>query len=103
MARRDQRSAEASAYRKLYRTSRWQRLREAQLTAQPLCVYCLAVEDVTVATVCDHVRPHKGSEELFFDPDNIQSLCAPCHDRIKAREERGQDVVRFGPDGWPIE
>lgn len=102
MARRDQRSTEASAYRKLYKTSRWQRLRERQLTAHPLCAYCLQQEDVTPATVCDHVRPHKGDEALFFDPDNLQSLCAPCHDRIKQREELGQDVVRFGPDGWPV-
>lgn len=102
MTRRDQRSTEAAAYRKLYKISRWQRLRERQMTAHPLCAYCLQQEDVTPATVCDHVRPHKGDEALFFDPDNLQSLCAPCHDRIKRREELGQDVVRFGPDGWPI-
>ncbi|PQZ64133.1 HNH endonuclease [Ochrobactrum sp. MYb49] len=101
-SRPDRRSTDAAAYRKLYKTSRWQRLRERQLTAHPLCAYCMQQEDVTPATVCDHVRPHKGCEELFFDPDNLQSLCAPCHDRIKQREELGQDVVRFGPDGWPV-
>ncbi|ELT48370.1 HNH endonuclease [Brucella intermedia] len=100
MTRRDQRSTEAASYRKLYKTSRWQRLRERQLTAHPLCVYCLQQEDVTPATVCDHVRPHRGDETLFFDPDNLQSLCAPCHDRVKQREELGQDVIRFGLIRW---
>jgi 5-methylcytosine-specific restriction endonuclease McrA len=59
-------------------------------------------EDVTPATICDHIIAHKGDEDLFWDADNLQSLCKPCHDRIKQREELGQGVVRFGPDGWPV-
>lgn len=87
----------------MYKTARWQRLREAQLTSQPLCIYCQQADEVEPATVCDHRIPHRGDEDLFFDPDNLQSLCAPCHDRVKAREERGQTVIRFGADGYPIE
>lgn len=97
------RSAEAALYRRLYRTARWQRLREAQLATEPLCRFCLAIEDVTEATVCDHVKPHKGDEALFYDPNNLQSLCAPCHDTLKARIERGQQAVVIGVDGYPVE
>ncbi|MEE9984215.1 HNH endonuclease signature motif containing protein [Agrobacterium pusense] len=97
------RSADAALYRRLYKTSRWQRLREAQLAAEPLCRFCLAVEDVTEATVCDHIKPHKGDEALFYDPNNLQSLCAPCHDKLKARIERGQRAVVIGVDGYPVE
>jgi len=40
---------------------------------------------------------------MFHDPENLQSLCKPCHDGTKAREERGEVVVTFGPDGWPVD
>lgn len=103
MARRpDRRSAEAAAYRKLYKTARWQRMREYQLTMEPLCRYCLEREEVTAATVCDHVKAHGGDEHVFWDPNNLQSLCAPCHDGMKQRIDNGQNVVRFGADGWPL-
>ncbi|OOL15993.1 HNH endonuclease [Ochrobactrum sp. P6BS-III] len=95
-------SASSRPWLRLYRTARWQRLRERQLTAHPLCAYCMQQEDVTAATICDHIIAHKGDEDLFWDADNLQSLCKPCHDRIKQREELGQSVVRFGPDGWPV-
>ncbi len=94
---------ESAAWQRLYKTSRWARLREAQLAAEPLCRFCLMVEDVTEATVCDHVVPHKGSLELFHDPTNLQSLCTQCHDRLKARIEAGEKAVIVGIDGYPVE
>ncbi|UXS01646.1 HNH endonuclease signature motif containing protein [Agrobacterium tumefaciens] len=97
------RSAEAALYRRLYKKARWARLREAHLAAEPLCRFCLAIEDVTEATVCDHIKPHKGDEALFYDPGNLQSLCAPCHDTFKARIERGQQAVVIGVDGYPVD
>jgi 5-methylcytosine-specific restriction endonuclease McrA len=86
---------------RLYSTARWKRLRERQLAIEPLCQFCLEGEVIEVATVADHITPHKGDEVLFFDPDNLQSLCKPCHDSTKQRIELGQDVVTFGADGWP--
>ncbi len=101
-ARRDARSERAAEYRRLYRTARWQRIREAKLSQEPLCRYCLRQEIVEAATVCDHIDPHKGDEAKFFDPDNVQSLCARCHDSVKQREEMGQVVVLTGVDGYPM-
>jgi len=40
------------------------------------------------ATVVDHIIPHRGDEALFNDRNNLQSLCAPCHNRRKQRLER---------------
>lgn len=77
-------------------------MRLAQLSAEPLCRFCLEAEDVTAADVVDHVKPHKGDEVLFFDALNLQSLCKPHHDGTKQRLERGQNVVRYGADGWPL-
>jgi len=51
----------------------------------------------------DHIKPHKGDMELFWDSDTWQPLCKSCHDSIKAREEaRGEKLVVFGLDGYPI-
>lgn len=62
---------------------RWQRARLSYLNAHPLCVTC---RPLTVgATVVDHVVPHRGDDELFWDEANWQPLCKPCHDRKTAR------------------
>ena len=42
------------------------------------------------ATLVDHIIPHKGDQALFWDWRNWQSLCTPCHNRVKQRKERGQ-------------
>jgi 5-methylcytosine-specific restriction endonuclease McrA len=98
----DYRSAEATAYRKLYKTARWQKLRLAHIRDSPICVYCARSHEISVADIVDHIRPHKGNTELFFDANNLQSLCKPHHDSEKQREESGQNIVKFGPDGWPL-
>ena len=63
----------------------WQKRRDVHLSFNPLCVYCLRDNRVTVATICDHVLPHRGDPVLFAGP--IQSLCKRCHDSVKAKEE----------------
>lgn len=77
-------------------------MRERQLSREPLCAYCMQVEEVTEATIVDHVEEHKGDESIFWDESNLQSLCKRCHDSVKQREERGGAVIRFGLDGWPL-
>lgn len=103
MAHKDQRSAEAAEYRKLYKTARWARLRDRVLNARPLCVMCHELDEVTEADTVDHIKPHKGDEALFWDVDNLQPLCASCHSRHKQREERGTGRPAIGLDGYPVE
>ena len=97
------RSAKAIAYRRLYQTAQWRRLREAQLSAHPLCSFCLARGRTTEAKVVDHVIPHRGDRDLFFDPKNLDSVCAPCHDSLKAQVESKGYHAAFGLDGFPID
>lgn len=66
---------------------RWQKARERFLAAHPLCVYCEREGRVTAASVVDHVTPHRGDDEMFWDQTNWQALCAPCHSSRKQREE----------------
>ena len=88
----------------LYKTALWKRLRLAQLTRDPLCVYCDAMGRVVMAAVVDHIRPHKGDEIKFYNPDNLQSMCAAHHNSTKKREEN-RDMITIGGDvyGNPID
>lgn len=71
----------------LYSTAQWKRLRKNQLQVKPFCAFCLQLGTKAPATVVDHITPHKGNKELFFDPLNLQSLCKTCHDSAKKRLE----------------
>lgn len=73
----------------------WQTARMLFLQAHPLCVKCLSGQGgqegarrVESATVVDHIVPHRGDMTLFWDEDNWQSLCTPCHNRKTAQENR---------------
>lgn len=66
---------------------KWQKAREAFLRENPLCVMCTAQGVVTVATVVDHITPHRGDQSLFWRRSNWQSLCSTHHSRDKQREE----------------
>lgn len=108
MSRRpDRRSAEAAAYRRLYRTARWMRTRAEQLAKQPLCETCLSQGRITAATVCNHAdKDSKATEEGFF-AGPFTSECAPCHDSVIQRNERRAEVGKLpiqpcGTDGWPL-
>lgn len=41
------------------------------------------------ATDVDHIVPHKGNHELFWDRDNWQALCHHCHSVKTATEDGG--------------
>lgn len=80
---------------------KWQQARKSHLAISPLCVKCKAKGKVTIATVVDHIVPHRGDRDLFWDRSNWQSLCKPCHDIDKQAEEHGRTIVEIGLDGWP--
>lgn len=74
---------------------KWQRYRLAFLAKHPLCRACEAEGKVTVATVVDHVVPHRGDMVLFWKGEH-QPLCGPCHSAKTAREEGGIGYARKG-------
>ena len=94
-------SLERKEWRRWYNQKAWKVRRQAQLEAFPLCHYCEQIGQVTEARVVDHVIPHRGDADFFFNGE-VQSLCKLCHDSVKAREENG-NAPRFGLDGYPIE
>lgn len=80
------RSEEAKAWRWMYGTPEWKRMRHEQLLREPYCRECVRKGVRTWATDVDHVRDHKGDWALFTDEENLQSLCHPCHSRKTAAE-----------------
>lgn len=93
----------APEVKRLYGTKRWFQLRHRQLSKHPLCALCERLGKVTQAKVVDHVEPHRGNEELFFDPDNLQSLCKTCHDGAKQQLEKSGTLRGCDVDGVPLD
>lgn len=82
------------SHSKTYGSYRWQQTRVRFLALYPLCAHCQAKNIVTVATVVDHIEPHRGNMALFWDESNFQPLCETCHNRKTATEDSGFGNVR---------
>jgi 5-methylcytosine-specific restriction protein A len=54
----------------------------------PLCNGCFAIGVVRAATVVDHIVPHDGNQELFWNEANWQPACEWHHNSIKPMLER---------------
>ena len=81
-----------SAHRRGYDRHRWGRARLEFLIEYPWCgdrshgqfpvmSQCAFRRLQVVATDVDHVQPHRGDSELFWDRRNWQALCHECHSR----------------------
>lgn len=85
----------SAPWRKWYKTERWRRLRWSILVRDLFtCRTCGRLEGKTSQLVCDHIKPHRGIEALFWDEANLQCLCKPCHDAIKQAQEQSSMMNR---------
>lgn len=80
-------SARARGY-----TTEWTRAAKAHLAEHPLCRYCetgaFGPPRIAGATLVDHLYPHGGDQQLFWDRRWWVSSCTPCHSGPKQRVER---------------
>ena len=76
------RSATARGY-----NSRWRKESKQFLRLHPLCAECFRNGKATPATVVNHIIPHRGAQELFWDRSNWQPLCKRCHDHKTMTED----------------
>lgn len=107
-----ERGRRADAKRKANPARAWYKLkawcgpagrRMTQLRAEPTCrFHRLELGAIVPATTVDHVIPHRGDEDLFWRGE-LQSLCGPCHDRHKQREELEGFSRGVGEDGFPTD
>jgi len=103
----------------------WERAAALFKLEHPLCLGCEAVGLVSATEVVDHVVPHKGNRDRFWDRSRWQPCCKWHHDVVKQQLEhrfskgalteadlwlnssaavavtkRERNTV--GTDGWPI-
>ena len=98
MSRRDHRNT----YDAWYDLAVWARRKRRQLQEFPFCKFCFERGETTIATIVDHVQPHRGDWTKFRLGD-VQSLCYDCHNGAKKMiENRGFDT-RIGADGMPVD
>ena len=86
----DQRSSDAAAWHRLYKTETWRVLRNMQLAKEPWCCACARLGLRTPATDVDHIVDHRGDWSLFSDPGNLQSLCHSHHSQKTATTIRSR-------------
>lgn len=90
--RERKRRAENEA-RRLYNTAAWRRLRLEVLdrddwTCRQTGVLLTSEPNRPNSATVDHIEPHRGDPDLFWDPGNLQSVAKSWHDRDKQRIER---------------
>ena len=82
---------------------KWQVARQHYLNKHPLCVEHQRKGQVVIATVVDHIEPHRGDMTVFWDSGNWQSLCKLCHDGYKQRLEKSGTIAGCNVDGRPLD
>lgn len=68
---------------KLYNSTTWRNLRLFCLQSFPICNYCKRKP----STVADHITPARLGGD-FWDIENLQGLCASCHNSKSAKESK---------------
>jgi len=71
----------------------WRKARAEYLASHSHCIECHTHGVARLATVVDHVIPHRGDKHLFWHRANWQPLCAPCHNSIKQRIENARSTI----------
>jgi 5-methylcytosine-specific restriction protein A len=66
-----------------YNTTAWRKLRALIIQENPICNNCKR----KAASVADHVQPVRLNGE-FWNYDNLQALCASCHNSKSAKESK---------------
>ncbi len=88
---------------RLYDKRRWRRGSKQFLAENPLCRMCQEVGRTKLAQLVDHIVPHRGDPELFWDRANWQGLCSTCHSGAKASFERTGKMRGCDVDGTPLD
>lgn len=88
-----------------YRTDVWRKARAAQLSKQPLCEVCLALDKINLATEVHHqdsfTNYHSQAVATYkaLDPSNLMSICRYHHSKIHAiLEQQGMTTTGQTPE-----
>lgn len=84
-------------------TTQWDKARAGYLARHPYCVMCEAEGKQVLASVVDHIIPHRGDNELFWDSSNWAALCVPHHSGDKQSMEARTRATRNGEVATRVE
>ena len=84
-----------------YQNAAWRRVRQVQLSTDPLCQACRHRGKITAAEHVDHVFPWRIVGHDSFTRNILQSLCESCHSLKTSLERRG--VFRHYREGKPVD
>lgn len=74
-----------------YKSEAWIKCREDILIRDNhLCQPCFRKKKLTPANIVHHIKPLKEFPELALDPDNLESICASCHNKEHPEKGRRQ-------------
>ncbi|MDX3806314.1 HNH endonuclease [Bosea thiooxidans] len=85
-----------------YNTSTWQRLRQAKLSAQPVCEACERRGRTVLAGQVDHIVAIQKGGPAFPPLTGLMSLCASCHNSKTARMDRRHSKGVSGLKGCDV-
>lgn len=76
-------------WRVWYGSARWKQLRW-QVCVRDLftCQLCHRIAGRKGEAVADHKVPHRGNALLFWDENNVQTICKSCHDSVRQSEDK---------------
>lgn len=92
-----------SQWAHLYNDRRWKKASKQFRLQHPLCQHCLTLGKVNSSALVDHIDAHKGDLDKFWDRNNWQALCFPCHSIKTAANDMGREAKPKGHslDGLP--
>jgi hypothetical protein len=88
-------------YPELYGSSAWRSLRKQAFERDGY--ECCLCHRLTSNPIADHRAPHNGNRELFFNLDNVQTLCPSCHSGIKRMQETHGYSAACDENGRPVD
>jgi 5-methylcytosine-specific restriction enzyme A len=82
-----------AAWRQWYKSARWQRLRmevfvRDNFTCQRSGVIASGKSPEPNSPVANHIKPHHGDPDLFWDINNIETVTKAVHDSVIQSEEK---------------
>ncbi|WP_414645048.1 HNH endonuclease [Bosea sp. (in: a-proteobacteria)] len=77
-----------------YSTSTWQRLRQAKLSARPICEACERRGRTVLADAVDHIVAINKGGDAFPPLAGLMSLCTSCHNSKTGRVDKAHSKAQ---------
>lgn len=89
---------------RFYASAKWKKCRTLFLTEHPFCERCLQAGRIVPAQIVHH-KIHIDSDDkiddpmLALNPENLEALCLPCHDKEHYKQSEVAADLAFDADG----